>query len=86
MSRRWWRAHRSPMACFNLGDVVVITRLVLGGLVFSVPAPPANQFNIGDSIGEGEAANGTIGRGASRERLVDRLCRRRRRECLQRTL
>ena len=50
-----------PDGIFNLGDVVVITRLVLGGLVFSVPAPPANQFNIGDSIGEGEAANGTIG-------------------------
>jgi len=50
-----------PDGVFNLGDVVVITRLVLGGLVFSVPAPPANQFNIGDSIGEGEAANGTIG-------------------------
>ncbi|MGB7933823.1 MAG: dockerin type I repeat-containing protein [Gammaproteobacteria bacterium] len=50
-----------PDGTFNLGDVVVITRHVLGGLVFSVPAPPANQFNIGDSIGEGEAANGTIG-------------------------
>ncbi len=50
-----------PNGVFDLGDVVVITRLVLGGLVFSVPAPPANQFNIGDSIGEGEAANGTIG-------------------------
>jgi lysophospholipase L1-like esterase len=50
-----------PDGVFNLGDVVVITRLVLGGLVFTVPAPPANQFNIGDSIGEGEAANGTIG-------------------------
>ena len=50
-----------PDGVFNPGDVVVITRLVLGGLVFSVPAPPANQFNIGDSIGEGEAADGTIG-------------------------
>jgi lysophospholipase L1-like esterase len=50
-----------PDGVFNLGDVVVITRLILGGLVFTVPTPPANQFNIGDSIGEGEAANGTIG-------------------------
>ena len=50
-----------PNGVFDLGDVVVITRLVLGGLVFSVPAPPANQFSIGDSIGEGEAADGTIG-------------------------
>lgn len=50
-----------PDGAFNLGDVLVITRLVLGGLVFTVPAPPANQFNIGDSIGEGEAAYGSIG-------------------------
>ena len=50
-----------PDGVFNLGDVVVITRLVLGGLVFAVPSPPANQFNIGDSIGEGEAADNTIG-------------------------
>jgi hypothetical protein len=48
-----------PDGIFNLGDVTVITRLVLGNLHF--PAPPANQFNIGDSIGEGEAANGVIG-------------------------
>ena len=50
-----------PDGVFDLGDVVVITRLVLGGLVLAVPVPPANQFNIGDSIGEGEAADGTIG-------------------------
>jgi lysophospholipase L1-like esterase len=50
-----------PDGVFDLGDVVVITRLVLGELVLATPAPPANQFNIGDSIGEGEAANGTIG-------------------------
>ena len=46
-----------PDGVFNLGDVLVITRLLLGDIVF----PPDNQFNIGDSIGEGEAANGTIG-------------------------
>ena len=50
-----------PDGVFNLGDVVVITRLLLGEIVFSFPTPPANQFNIGDSIGEGEAADGTIG-------------------------
>lgn len=48
-----------PDGNFNLGDLLVITRLVTG--LYSFPAPPANQFNIGDSIGEGEAANGVIG-------------------------
>jgi len=47
-----------PNGVFNLGDVLVIQRMVLGALNFSVPG---NQFNIGDSIGEGEAADGTIG-------------------------
>ena len=47
-----------PDGNFNLGDLLVITRLVTG--IVSLPAPPDNQFNIGDSIGEGEAANGTI--------------------------
>ena len=46
-----------PDGLFNLGDVTVIARLVLG----IIELPPANQFNIGDSIGEGEAADGTIG-------------------------
>jgi lysophospholipase L1-like esterase len=50
-----------PNGVFDLGDVVVIARLVLGELVLAAPAPPVNQFNIGDSIGEGEAADGTIG-------------------------
>lgn len=50
-----------PDGAFDAGDVVVLGRLVLGGIVFSFPAPPVNQFNIGDSIGEGEAADGTIG-------------------------
>jgi lysophospholipase L1-like esterase len=49
-----------PDGNFNLGDLLVIARLATG--MISFPAPPANQFNIGDSIGEGEAANGTIGR------------------------
>ncbi|NNJ95465.1 MAG: hypothetical protein HKP57_12010 [Halobacteria archaeon] len=48
-----------PDGYFNLGDLLVITRLVTG--LYAFPAPPANQFNIGDSIGEGEAANGTLG-------------------------
>lgn len=47
-----------PDGAFNLGDVVVILRMVLGDLDIS---NPGNQFNIGDSIGEGEAADGTIG-------------------------
>lgn len=47
-----------PDGVFDLGDVLVIQRMVLGALDFSVPG---NQFNIGDSIGEGEAADGTIG-------------------------
>jgi len=47
-----------PDGTFNLGDELVILRMVLGGLNFSVPG---NQFNVGDSIGEGEAADGTIG-------------------------
>ena len=47
-----------PDGTFNLGDELVILRMVLGGLNFS---NPGNQFNVGDSIGEGEAADGTIG-------------------------
>ena len=47
-----------PDGMFNLGDMLVILRMVLGDLDFSVPG---NQFNVGDSIGEGEAADGTIG-------------------------
>jgi hypothetical protein len=47
-----------PDGLFNLGDLVVIQRILLEGFDFSLPD---NQFNIGDSIGEGEAADGTIG-------------------------
>jgi lysophospholipase L1-like esterase len=47
-----------PDGVFNPGDVLVIQRMVLFGLDFSVAG---NQFNIGDSIGEAEAADGTIG-------------------------
>jgi lysophospholipase L1-like esterase len=47
-----------PDGVFNLGDVSVIYRIALGLLDFSYPS---SQFNIGDSIGEGEASNGTIG-------------------------
>ncbi len=47
-----------PDGLFSLGDVVVIFRIALGFFNFSFPV---NQFHIGDSIGEGEAANGTIG-------------------------
>jgi hypothetical protein len=37
-------------------------------IIPSAVAVPANQFNVGDSIGEGEAANGTIG--AANHQLV----------------
>lgn len=47
-----------PDGVFNLGDSLVITRIALGLLNFSIPK---NQFNVGDSIGEGEAADATIG-------------------------
>ncbi len=47
-----------PDGLFGIGDVVVILRIALGFFNFSFPE---NQFNIGDSIGEGEAADGTIG-------------------------
>jgi lysophospholipase L1-like esterase len=47
-----------PDGLFNLGDLVVIQHMVLGPLTFSYPG---NQFNIGDSIGEAEAADGTLG-------------------------
>ena len=47
-----------PDGLFNVGDVSIITRIALGLLNFSLPK---NQFNVGDSIGEGEAADGTIG-------------------------
>ena len=46
-----------PDDIFNTGDVLVILRAALG--IFDLTLPD-NQFNIGDSIGEGEAANGTI--------------------------
>jgi lysophospholipase L1-like esterase len=36
---------------------MVLLRMIIYGINFSYPI---NQFNIGDSIGEGEAANGTI--------------------------
>ena len=50
-----------PDGVFNPGDMVIISRIALGGLTFTPPAVPGNQFNIGDSIGEGEAAQGDIG-------------------------
>lgn len=47
-----------PDGLFNVGDASIITRIALGLLNFSFPK---NQFNVGDSIGEGEAADETIG-------------------------
>jgi lysophospholipase L1-like esterase len=50
-----------PDGTFNLGDLLVLARAVTGTLVLSYAGVPANQFNIGDSIGEGEAETGGIG-------------------------
>lgn len=50
-----------PDGMFNLGDVVVLIQMLEGDVVLSYAGVPANQFNIGDSIGEGEAADGSIG-------------------------
>jgi len=47
-----------PNGVFDTGDVLLILRAAMGFLDLSLPG---NQFNIGDSIGEGEAADGTIG-------------------------
>ena len=47
-----------PDGLFNLGDLVVIQRILFEGFDFSFPG---NLFNIGDSIGEGEAADGSVG-------------------------
>lgn len=47
-----------PDGLFNTGDVLLILRAAMGLLDLSYPE---NQFNIGDSIGAGEAADGTIG-------------------------
>lgn len=50
--------HPVPNGAFALGDVVLMLRMILG---LVPPYPPVNQFHIGDSIGEVEAADGTIG-------------------------
>lgn len=48
----------NPDGNIDTGDIVVILRAAMGFLDLSIPV---NQFNIGDSIGAGEAADGTIG-------------------------
>lgn len=47
-----------PDGLFDSGDALIISRIALGLLNYSFPE---NLFNSGDSIGEGEAADGTIG-------------------------
>ena len=42
-----------PDELFNSGDLAVLLRMLFEDLRFGMPG---NQFNIGDSIGEGEAA------------------------------
>lgn len=51
----------APDGLFNTGDLTVILRIALGELAGLSTAWPGNQFNIGDSIGEGEAADNIIG-------------------------
>jgi lysophospholipase L1-like esterase len=50
-----------PDGRFNLGDLAVLYRIVMDGMLPPFAGVPANQFSIGDSIGVAEAANGTIG-------------------------
>jgi lysophospholipase L1-like esterase len=47
-----------PDGDITTADTMVLLRMILYGINFSYPT---NQFNIGDSIGEGEAADATIG-------------------------
>ena len=47
-----------PDGVLNTADVLVLLRMILYGFNFSYPS---NQFNIGDSIGEGESSEGAIG-------------------------
>jgi lysophospholipase L1-like esterase len=48
-----------PDELFNTGDIAVLLRMLFEDLRFGIPG---NQFNIGDSIGEGEAAYGVVGK------------------------
>lgn len=50
-----------PDGTFDLGDVTVLYRVISGDIVLAFAGIPANQFSIGDSIAEGEAATGGIG-------------------------
>jgi lysophospholipase L1-like esterase len=50
-----------PDGAFGTGDLTLIYRIALGMLDVTPPPWPGNLFNIGDSIGEGEAAQGDIG-------------------------
>ena len=50
-----------PDGSFNLGDLVVLYRVIAGDIVLSFAGVPENQFNIGDSIGEGQSSHDDIG-------------------------
>jgi lysophospholipase L1-like esterase len=50
-----------PNGIFDLGDLTVLYRVIADGMMPAFAGVPANQFNIGDSIGVAEASNGTIG-------------------------
>jgi len=50
-----------PNGSFDLGDVTVLWRVVSGQIVLAFAGVPGNQFAVGDSISEGEAADDDIG-------------------------
>jgi len=50
-----------PDGTFDLGDVTVLWRVLSGQIVLVFAGVPGNQFAVGDSISEGEAANNVIG-------------------------
>jgi hypothetical protein len=47
-----------PDGVLNTADILILLRMILYGINFSYPS---NQFNIGDSIGEAESSEGSIG-------------------------
>jgi hypothetical protein len=50
-----------PNGIFDLGDLTVLYRVIADGMAPAFAGVPANQFNIGDSIGVAEASDGSIG-------------------------
>jgi lysophospholipase L1-like esterase len=50
-----------PDGVLDAGDMAILYRIAFDGFLFALPPYPFNQFAIGDSISEGEAAQGDIG-------------------------